>query len=362
MNSSANLSSYIATLIRARGPLTVARYMSESLNHPAWGYYARRNPLGRGGDFITAPEISQMFGELVTAWLIDCWTKMGQPDPVIIVELGPGRGTFISDFWRVAQMVPDFSRAINICLVETSPVLRDEQRKLVKSLGCANEVKWVESLNEVPEMPLLLIANEFFDALPVHQYIRFRGHWRERLGDINPNTGRGFCYVINSQTIPIPAMEEEEYALTDTLEVCPAGVFLAKEIGERLRRLPGASLIIDYKSDLPGLSLQGVRSHSSVDPLANPGESDLSCSVDFRALSRAAGEAGARVHGPISQGKFLSALGIEQRAAALIKDSSQETAQVVLQSKKRLIEPAFMGHSFGALAITSPEIRLVEGF
>ena len=159
MHSVRNLSDYIAALIRASGPLTVARYMSEALNHPKWGYYARRNPLGSSGDFITAPEISQMFGELVTAWLIDCWEKMGRPDPAIVVELGPGRGTFISDLWRVAQMVPRFSRAINLCLVETSPVLREQQRQKLELMGCSGEVTWVESFDEVPEMPMLLIAN-----------------------------------------------------------------------------------------------------------------------------------------------------------------------------------------------------------
>ena len=362
MHSASNLADYIAALIRTGGPLTVARYMSESLNHPKWGYYARRNPLGSSGDFITAPEISQMFGELIAAWLIDCWDKMGQPNPVTVAELGPGRGTFISDLWRVAQMVPSFSRAINFCLVETSPMLRDQQRKKLELLGCSGEVRWVESFEEVPEIPLLIIANEFFDALPVHQYIRLRGSWRERLVDIDPKTDHGFCYVANSKVTSTPWMEADEFGLPDALEVCPMGLLLARAIGERLGQLPGAALIIDYKSSHPGFSLQAVRAHSSANPLINPGESDLSCAVDFRALIRAASGAGARVHGPVPQGRFLDSLGIEQRAAALVKEASQEVGRAVLASKNRLVEPAFMGELFNVIAITSQDIPLVEGF
>ena len=362
MHSVRNLSDYIAALIRASGPLTVARYMSEALNHPKWGYYARRNPLGSSGDFITAPEISQMFGELVTAWLIDCWEKMGRPDPAIGGELGPGRGTFISDLWRVAQMVPRFSRAINLCLVETSPVLREQQRQKLELMGCSGEVTWVESFDEVPEMPMLLIANEFFDALPVHQYIRFRGNWRERLVDIDPKTDQGFCYILNSQITSIPSMGVDERCVVDALEVCPIGVLLARGIGERLRRFSGAALIIDYASAHPGLSFQAVRAHSSVNPLISPGESDLSCAVDFKVLGQAAGVAGARVHGPVPQGSFLRSLGIEQRTATLIKEANPEMACAVSQSKNRLIGPEFMGQLFNALAISSPDIPLVEGF
>ena len=212
-----------------------------------------------------------MIGELVTAWLIDCWEKMGRPDPAIVVELGPGRGTFISDLWRVAQMVPRFSRAINLCLVETSPVLREQQRQKLELMGCSGEVTWVESFDEVPEMPMLLIANEFFDALPVHQYIRFRGNWRERLVDIDPKTDQGFCYILNSQITSIPSMGVDERCVVDALEVCPIGVLLARGIGERLRRFSGAALIIDYASTHPGLSFQAVRAHSSVNPLISPG-------------------------------------------------------------------------------------------
>ena len=161
VHNSDKLSDHISALIRADGPLTVARYMNEVLNNPTLGYYANNNPIGELGDFVTAPEISQMYGELVGAWLIDCWERLGKPDPVVLVELGPGRGTFISDFWRVARMVPKFAEAVSIYLVEISPVLQKQQEQRLRSLGGVNRVTWVRKFTEVPDVPFLLVANEF---------------------------------------------------------------------------------------------------------------------------------------------------------------------------------------------------------
>jgi NADH dehydrogenase [ubiquinone] 1 alpha subcomplex assembly factor 7 len=362
VHSSVKLYDHISALIRADGPLTVASYMSEVLNHPTLGYYANNNPIGESGDFVTAPEISQLYGELVGAWLIDCWERLGEPDPVVLVELGPGRGTFISDFWRVAIMVPKFAKAISIYLVETSPVLREQQKHQFQALGAPDRVMWVKRFTEIPDVPFLLVANEFFDALPVHQFVRSRGRWRERLVDVDPNENSKFCYVIGPHTPATSLIATDIDVVGETLEICPAGILLAETIGEKLCRVLGAALVVDFGLASPSLSFQAVMSHSMCDPLTKVGEADLSCAVDFGALGSAAIRAGARVHGPVSQGALLRSLGIEERAAALMKDADYNTSRLVVQGKERLIEPFFMGQLFQALAITSQALSCVEGF
>ena len=360
--SSAKLYNHISALIRTDGPLTVARYMNEVLNNPTLGYYANNNPIGECRDFITAPEISQMYGELVGAWLIDCWERLGKPDPVALVELGPGRGTFISDFWRVARMVPKFAEAVSIYLVELSPVLRKQQKQRLQSLGGVNRVTWVRKFTEVPDIPFLLVANEFFDALPVHQFVRSRGRWRERLIDVDPDEDNKFCYVIGPYTPTTSLVAPDVNVAGNSLEISPAGILLAETIGEKLCLVPGAALIVDFGQKSPSLTFQAVMSHSTCDPLTNVGEADLSCAVDFAALGSAAIRAGASIHGPVSQGALLRSLGIEERARALMKDVDEDTARLVVQAKERLTGQSFMGQLFQALAISSQSLASVEGF
>ena len=362
MDRSAELYDHISAVIRASGPLTIARFMAEVLNHPTLGYYANRNPIGKMGDFITAPEISQMYGELISAWLIDCWEKLGKPDPVSLVELGPGRGTFIADFWRVAQMVPEFSDAVRIYLLEGSPVLRKQQKQRFEMLGCGDKTIWVTEFKEIPDIPFLLFANEFFDALPVHQFVNVNGKWRERLVDVDPNGHKELCYVVAPHTTTMPLLKYASEAAGKTMEMSPAGILLTETISEKLCRVRGAALIVDFGLASPSLSLQAEMSHSTCDPLMNLGLADMSSAVDFGALRRAAVRGGARVYGPVSQGKLLRSLGIEQRSSQLVMSLDHVEARLVIQSKERLTDVAFMGQLFQSIAITSRNLPHVAGF
>ncbi len=297
--------------IAIAGPLTVADYMAEALGHPTHGYYQRRDPLGRAGDFITAPEVSQMFGELLGLWGVAYWHAIGCPDPCPRVVLGPGRGTLMADALRAARVRPAFLAAIRLHLVETSPYLRQRQAMALQG----HRPTWHASFADVPAGPLLLIANEFFDALPINQFELRPEGWRERVIG-----GAGEQLVFGwSQPGPSFALLTDRQRLGARAEVSPAGLTLAGGIGRRLKQDRGAALIIDYGTSrsLPGESLQALRRHQPVDPLAEPGEADLSAHVDFAALGQAASQAGARVHGPLSQGAFLQRLGIAARAETI---------------------------------------------
>jgi len=331
----------LAARIRAEGPLSVADFMAECLAHPVHGYYATRDPLGAAGDFTTAPEISQMFGEMVGVWLAAVWQGMGAPDPVRLVELGPGRGTLMADALRAARGA-GLAAAADLWLVETSPALRGEQARRLPV------ARWAGSLAEVPEGPLLLVANEFFDALPVRQFLLDRDGWRERL------LGLGECGLAWGLSPPLPpALAPVPSAPPgpgrDWCETCPALAPIAAEIARRIAAGGGAALVIDYGygEDRPsGPTLQAVKDHAAVDPLAAPGEADLTCLVDFRALARALeGLETACTH----QGDFLAAMGIGARAAALAR-ARPGTAGVLADALERLTAPEGMGRLFRVLA------------
>ena len=360
-HSSLSLVTYLRRLIKASGPLTVARYMSEVLNNPNFGYYTARDPFGTGGDFTTAPEISQMFGELIGAWCIDCWQRLGAPDPVLLVELGPGRGTLLSDLWRSVAVSPDFRSAVRICLVESSPVLRGRQQEQLSRLCPYPAVEWYSRLADVPDGPLLLIANEFFDTLPVHQFIVSGNGWRERLIDCDPHQREMFRYVLSARRTPAMALLDNRNIITETTEICPSGLSLAHDIAERVTRTGGAALIIDFVSESRNFSLQAVRGHSNHDPLVAPGTADLACAVDFVALSEVARMAGGLVHGPLAQGVFLESLGIGVRAARLAVGADTEALRMIHSALKRLTAPSLMGELFQVMAITSRRLDFVAG-
>jgi NADH dehydrogenase [ubiquinone] 1 alpha subcomplex assembly factor 7 len=350
--------------IRACGPLTLAQFMAEALSHPRHGYYAgaaARDPLGAAGDYVTAPEISQMFGELIGLWCAELWRRMGGPVPVRLVELGPGRGTLMADALRAAAGVGDFRAALEVHLVETSPTLRALQERRFAGAG----VTWHASLAEVPEGPMLLVANELFDALPVHQFVATEAGWRERLVGL---TDDGERFALRCAPGPTPALTILERlgvapAPGTVAEICPAAITLAREIAARLAGRGGAALIIDYGRLGPcGASVQAVRGHRRHDPLADPGEADLSAHVDFAALARSAREAGAAVYGPVPQGAFLCALGIETRAAMLKRRASARQAAEIDRALARLTEAERMGALFKALAIADPALGAPVGF
>lgn len=365
----------LAARLRARiaveGPLTVAAFMAEALAHPQHGYYMRRDPFGRAGDFTTAPEISQTFGELLGLWCADLWQRAGAPTPVRLVELGPGRGTLLADAWRAVGVLPAFREAARLHLVEISPALRAVQRATLAAAGVP-EPAWHDALADVPDGPVLLIANELFDALPVHQFLRTEAGWRERLvdadtGDESDEDEGGFRFVLARQGAPLAALIPEAVRsapVGSIAEVSPAAISLAAEIGGRVAAQGGAALIVDYgpAESGPGDTLQAVRRHRRHDPLADPGEADLTAHVDFATLARAAGEAGARIHGPAPQGAFLRRLGIEARLQALLRRATPAQAADIALGVRRLIAPEEMGTLFKVLAATHPAWPAPAGF
>lgn len=350
-------------LIEEHGPISVARYMALALVHPTQGYYPRRDPLGGAGDFVTAPEVSQLFGELIGLLLAQHWLDLDRPPKVLLVELGPGRGTLMADVLRAARVVPGFREAFSLHLVETSPALRERQAAALSGLPA----RWHDELRGVPDdAPMLLLANEFLDALPVRQFVQRGGRWYERL--IGVDEAGGFRFVLATRSTPMPRLaspEVDELPEGTLLELGPAREALAEEIATRIVSQGGLALIVDYGGDGPlmtGDTFQGVRRHRKVDPLAAPGEVDLSAHVDFAALARRGAEAGARVGGPIGQGTLLRRLGIELRQECLLQRATPEQRELLVTGTARLVDPAQMGELFKALALTPPLAPVPPGF
>jgi len=358
------LANHLQQRIAADGPLTVAEFMAEALGHPRHGYYTRRDPLGAAGDFITAPEISQMFGELIGLWCAVVWQDMGAPDPVVVAELGPGRGTLMVDVLRSAATAPGFLSAARLHLVETSPVLRTRQIEALAAPVLANAPTWHDTFDSVPEGPMLLIANEFFDALPVLQFQRTDEGWRERRVDAKEDGGFRFTLAPPAPLDPL-AMKRLAAAPEDrVIEVCPVGLALAGVLGRRVSRHGGAALIVDYgpAESAAGETLQAVKDHTYHSVLEAPGEADLTAHVDFSGLTSAAIDAGAAVFGPVSQGTFLESLGIGVRAKALLVGATAEQAGDIRSAYRRLVDESKMGILFKALAVVHPEMAPPPGF
>ncbi len=340
------------------GPLSVAEFMDAALGDADHGYYRRRQPLGAAGDFITAPEISQMFGELIGLWCAQVWDDLGRPDPVLLVELGPGRGTLLADGLRAcAKAAPAFRAALRVHLLETSPVLRESQRN---TIGTA--ATWHERFDTVPAAPMILIANEFFDALPIRQFVRREGGWFEKLVGLAPE-GDGLCFVVAPNPATDPAHSPWRDATCGTVvETAPERHRFATAIAERIRDFGGAALIVDYGSDgAVGDTLQAVRRHRPADPLNDPGEADLTAHVDFAVLKRAAGDVGAACFGPLPQGLWLNRLGIVARAAQLVA-ATPGAGPAIESACRRLIAPGEMGALFKVLAVMGSGAVVPPGF
>jgi NADH dehydrogenase [ubiquinone] 1 alpha subcomplex assembly factor 7 len=357
------LETEIRRLIRIAGPMPIAEYMRLCLTHPQHGYYIKHDPIGAGGDFITAPEISQMFGELIGVWLATVWQQMGAPENIRLIELGPGRGTMMVDALRAAKKVPAFLTAIVLHLVEVSPALRKVQEERLQPLGVP--AFWHSALEDVPSGPCLLVANEFVDALPVRQAVRQSGAWHERVVEIGPD-GK---LVIGTARDPLHNFES---TLPRGLRMSPDGSVyewradsFAFELGRRVRD-GGAALIIDYGHAQCGLgeTLQAVSGHGYVDPLSAPGDVDLTAHVDFDALAQRAESIGARVHGPVAQRDWLRRLGIDQRAAALKSHAPYGKALEIDQTLSRLTAGGArdMGDLCKVIAIADPKFDPLPGF
>lgn len=347
------------------GPITVEAFMAAALAH----YYGTRDPLGRGGDFTTAPEISQIFGELIALFLLQGWRDIGAPKPVHLVELGPGRGTLMSDIRRTL-MKPgrDLLGAAQIHLVEASPALRERQEALL-----GPEIHWHASFDTIPRGPILLVANELFDALPIRQLVRTESGWMERC--VGLDAEGGFAFVAGALTeqhvprgLPLPLGEGTASSTGQgrgsILEVSPAREALAARVARRIARDGGTALIVDYghATSAPGETLQAVKGHAYASPLAEPGEADLTAHVDFAALARAAQQEAVQVHGPVTQGAFLGALGIALRADALKRTAGAGTAAEIDAAVMRLTAPDQMGTLFKVMALNRIGGPALAGF
>jgi SAM-dependent MidA family methyltransferase len=358
----------LETEIRRRialgGPMPVRQFMALCLGHPQHGYYMTRDPLGRSGDFVTSPEISQVFGELVGLWAASAWHVMGQPENVRLVELGPGRGTMMLDALRAAQVVPAFRAAIVVHLIETSPVLRERQKQALTAIDLP--IMWHQSFDEVPDGPAIVLANEFFDSLPVNQAIKQFNGWYERAIEIGADDQ--LTFGIANEVIPL-----FDQMIPRSARDTPIGAIyewrsdnLPLALGQRMVRQGGAALVIDYGhvTSAPGETLQAVGDHVFKNPLQSPGQVDLTAHVDFQAFAQAAESMGARVQGPIEQAQFLRALGIDKRAAALTAFVPPAKAEEINGAVKRLMGEGRtdMGRLFKVLAVADPKLGPLPGF
>ncbi|WBV42395.1 class I SAM-dependent methyltransferase [Pseudoroseomonas cervicalis] len=328
-------------------PERLDRFMARA----AAAYYAGRDPFGARGDFITAPEISQAFGECLGLWAAIAWQAMGRPDPVLLVELGPGRGTLMADALRaIGQVVPDFRAALRLHLVEQSPALRARQAELLAGA----EPVWHDRVEDLPPGPALVLANEFLDALPIRQFERRDGAWLER------HVSEGaFVLLPAADTPPLPE-DAPEGAIQ---EVCEPARAIASHLGARLAAQGGAALFVDYGPARSGLgdSLQALSAHGAADPLGEPGAADITAHVDFQAVAEAGMAAGATAQGPVPQGIFLQSLGLVTRAAMLAR-ARPASAGMQLSAAQRLIAPEGMGRLFKVLALCHPALPTLPGF
>ncbi len=337
------LDELIRAHIRQQGPIDVAAFMTLALAHPRHGYYMTRDPLGAAGDFTTAPEISQLFGEMIGLWLIDMWQQLGSPQPVMLAELGPGRGTLIKDILCAFAIRPTLCDTVQIHLVETSPVLRAAQKETLSGFAPV----WHDSLESLaahaPEVPLLLVANEFLDALPIHQYV---------------GAGR-------QERVIVLAGDELRFAPEGTVrEESPAREATVRTVAAMLVQRRGAALFIDYGHDGAGAgdTLQAVKDHAFHPVLEDVGEADVTSHVDFSALRRAAAGEDVSVFGPVAQGAFLAALGIGLRLTMLEQSAGPAQAQMLVQGVKRLIAEGDMGTLFKVMAFCHPASLKPAGF
>ncbi|MGH6664996.1 MAG: class I SAM-dependent methyltransferase [Pseudolabrys sp.] len=358
------LEAEIRRRIAAAGPMPVAEYMALCLTDATYGYYTTRDPFGARGDFITAPEVSQMFGEMIGLWLVAVWKQTGSPANLRIVELGPGRGTMMKDALRAAKLIPAFGEAAVLHLVEISPALQKQQEQTLESVSVP--MFWHASLDDVPAGLAMIVANEFFDALPVNQIVKTGDGWHERQIEIDPSGKLAFTAAPD----PAPGFDR---LLPAAAREAPTGTIAewrddkaAMQLGRRLARDGGAALVIDYghAESAVGDTLQAVGRHAYADPLDAPGALDLTAHVDFQALASAVEAMGAQGFGPVTQSQFLRRLGIEQRATSLKIKATAEQAAGIDAALARLIGEGQggMGALFKAAAFAHAPAGTPPGF
>ncbi len=350
------LSEHIVAMIRQDGPLPMDSYMNLCLAHPEHGYYMARDPFGRAGDFTTAPEISQIFGELVGIWCVSTWQTMQVPDPFNLIELGPGRGTMMADLLRAVKVMPGFLESVEVHLVETSPALRRLQTATLAQSGA--QVHWHEDIESIPDRPTLVIGNEFFDALPVRQLQYTEIGWYERV--IGLNRSGELQIELAGDRVPDAALPDwmQDAEVGEVAELSPARADYATRLARRVAGDGGALLVIDYGHVRPGPgeTLQAVSRHNPIDTLGQPGECDLTAHVDFAALEDCFVDAGLSTFGPITQSQFLAGMGLAERLEMLTKRSGARERMKIVDAARRLVAGTEMGHLFKVLVATHAEL------
>lgn len=348
----------LAAEIAADGPITVAEFMARALYDPQHGYYITRDPLGRAGDFTTAPEISPLFGEMIGLWCVQTWMEMGEPEVFAFIELGPGRGTLMADMLRAARIRPNFLKSAKVSLVEVNPVLRAAQHNALSDFGV--DVHWLDSLDAVPSGPSIIVGNEFLDCLPIRQFIRIDGVWREKLVGLDGASQLAFGL---SQPVPPPPLGPDLPAAPEgtQIEITPGFATIITSIAARFAMAPSRALFIDYGSDGVGDTFQALSNHTKVSTLEAPGEADLTAHVNFTALAQRAKGASLTVAGPMPQGAWLKGLGIETRARAVIS-ANPERKNVTAGELARLLDDDQMGALFQAIALSSSGLPPAAGF
>ncbi len=330
------LEEIIATMIEAEGPMPLDRYMALCLGHPQHGYYMTRDPFGATGDFTTSPEISQVFGELIGVWLLNSWAALASPKKFALVELGPGRGTLMADILRAVKAVPEFAKAAEVHLVETSPVLRALQQDKLSA------VTWHDTIESLPHMPCFIIANEFFDALPIQQLENRAGRWFQRC--VGYGDGK-----LKIGLVPAPPSPGEE----GLHEASPVSKAIAEDLGSHIAKYGGLALVIDYGhlKTATGDTLQAMRNHEYVSLLESPGESDITAHVDFEALAKSFISGGADLLPMLTQGQFLKSMGLNLRTEKLAAKLKGQAAQDFIAASHRLADAAQMGNLFKVMAV-----------
>ncbi|WP_029059088.1 class I SAM-dependent methyltransferase [Stappia stellulata] len=354
-----SLRASLVRLIETDGPMPVSDYMARCLGDPEHGYYMQADPFGRSGDFITAPEVSQLFGEILGAWIVHAFEAIGAPERVALVELGPGRGTLSADMLRVARLRPAFLGALTLHLVETSPRLRSAQKKTLQDSGAA--VDWHDSTATLPrDVPLLVVANEFFDALPIRQFVRHDGAWLERCIGLDDSGALRFQAGVAALDDTDLAPQLNAAPEGAVLETQPVANAVMQDLAERIAGQGGAALVVDYgygKSAV-GETLQAVRRHTPVSVLETPGDADLTAHVNFEALARAATAPPVVARPVMTQGDFLLKLGLLERAGQLGAGRSARIQDGIRNDVERLAGPEQMGNLFKAMALAPGDIRL----
>ena len=356
-----NLTELIKNSIIKKNGISLSEYMKMCMTHPKYGYYTKKYPIGFKGDFITSPEISQMFGELIGLWIVKVWMDHDKPSKFSLVELGPGNGTLMADILRATRNIPEFHKSLKITLVEISPALQKLQKKVLKNY----QINWKNKLNKLPNIPTTIIANEFFDAFPVEQYIFKKSKWMEiivSLKNSNSKESNEFCFGFKNIPKPLEELSSFKNEENKIYEISPEIKETIIYISKHLNNNFGACLIIDYgKEDNLGSTLQSVKNHKYSNPLENQGESDLTSLVNFKAIKNYAKKSNLIVTDLVDQGDFLSSLGIQERFVALSKKMDKEKVALHISSLKRLIDKNQMGKLFKVMGIRNKNSLPLEG-